>query len=56
VGVVQQPVDGGGGQGPGHDLVESGGVEVRRDGQGAAFVGGVDESVEPFGRIRADRE
>jgi hypothetical protein len=28
VGVVQEPVDGGGGQGFGHQLVESGGMKV----------------------------
>jgi hypothetical protein len=52
VGVVEQPVDGRGGEGLGHDLVEPGRVEVRTDRQGAAFVGGVDEPVEPFGGIR----
>jgi hypothetical protein len=50
VGVVQQPVDGGGGQGLGHEFVEAGGVQVRRDGDRAAFIGGVDEPVEAFGR------
>ena len=30
VGVVQEPVDGGGGQGLGHQLVEPGGVQVAR--------------------------
>ncbi len=51
VGVVQEPVDGGGGggQGLGHELVESGGMQVRRDRDAAAFVGGVDEAVESFG-------
>jgi hypothetical protein len=31
-------------------------VQVRRDRDGAAFVGGVDEAVEPFGGVGADRE
>ena len=51
VGVVQQPVDGGGGQGFGHEFVEAAGVQVRRDGYGAAFVGGFDDAVEPFGGV-----
>jgi hypothetical protein len=55
VGMVQEPVDGGGGQGLGHDLVEAGGVQVRADGEAAAFVGGVDEAVEAFGGVRGDR-
>ena len=49
MGVVQEPVDGGGGQGFGHDRVEPGGVQVGRDGDRAAFVGGVDDPVEGFG-------
>ena len=51
VGVVEEPVDGGGGQGLGHELVESGGVQIRGDRHAAAFVGGVDEAVEPFGGV-----
>ena len=35
VGVVQEPVDGRGGEGLGHELVESGWVEVRGDRHGA---------------------
>jgi len=54
VGVVQEPVDGGGGQGLGHEFVEPGGVQVRADRDGAAFVGGVDEAVEPFGGVGSD--
>ena len=46
--MVQEPVDGGGGQGLGHDRVEPGGVQVAGDGDGAAFVGGVDDAVERF--------
>jgi site-specific DNA recombinase len=56
VGVVQQPVDGGGGQRLGHQLVQGGGVQVGADGQAAPFVGGVDEAVEAFGGVRADRQ
>ena len=44
--MVKEPVDGGGGQGLGHDRVEAGGVQVAGDGDGAAFVGGVDDAVE----------
>jgi hypothetical protein len=51
VGVVEEPVDGGGGQGLGHELVESGGVQIRGDRDAAAFVGGIDESVESFGGV-----
>ena len=49
VGVVQEPVDGGTGEGFGHDLVEAAGVEVGAEGDAAFFVGGVDEAVEAFG-------
>jgi hypothetical protein len=31
------------------------GVQVRADGEAAAFVGGVDEAVEAFGGVRGDR-
>ena len=56
MGVVEQPVDGGGRQSLGHQLVEAGRVQVRADRDGASFVGGVDQAVEPFGRVRADRQ
>ena len=56
VGVVQEPVDGGGGQGLGHEFVEPGGVQVRADRDGAAFVGGVDEAVEAFGGVGSDEQ
>jgi hypothetical protein len=52
VSVVHEPVDRGGGQGLGHDLVESGGVEVAGDGDRASFVGGVDQAVEALGGVR----
>ena len=49
--VVQQPVDGCGGQRFGHELVKACGVEVGTDRHGTLFVGGVDESVETFGGV-----
>lgn len=49
---IHVPVDGRGGEGLGHDLVEAGGVQVAADRDGATFVGGVDESVEAFGCVR----
>ena len=54
VGVVHEPVDGGGGQGFRHELVESGGVEVGADRDAAALVGGVDDPVEALGGVGAD--
>jgi site-specific DNA recombinase len=54
VGVVQQPVDGRGGQGLGHDLVEPGRVKVAGHGQRTLLVAGVDQAVEPFGGVLAD--
>ena len=45
----QESVDGGGGQRFGHEGVEPGGVDVAGDGDRAAFVGGLDDSVERFG-------
>jgi hypothetical protein len=54
VGVVEQPVDGGGGQGFRHQLVERGGVQVGGDGDGAFLVGGVDEPVQAFGGVLGD--
>ena len=56
VGVVHEPVDGGVGDGLGHELVEAGGVQVRRQGDGAFLVGGVDDPVEGFGGVGGDRE
>src|SRR6266536_4833235 len=60
VGVARQPVDGGGGGGQrlGHELLEPiwGWVQVARDGQGAALVGGVDQPVETIGGVGADRQ
>jgi hypothetical protein len=55
VGVVQQPIDGGGGQRLGHQLVEPGGVDVA--GRDAAFlVGGIDDPEERLGGVRCHRE
>ena len=56
VGVVEEPVDGGGGQGLGHELVEPGGVQVRGERDRAFLVGGVDEAVETFGGVVGDRQ
>jgi hypothetical protein len=42
MGVVQQPVHAGRGQGGGHELVEAGRMDVARDRQRAGLVGGVD--------------
>jgi hypothetical protein len=53
--VVQEPVDGRGGQGFGHELVEAGGVQVRGDRYGPFLVGGVDEAVEALGGVCRDR-
>jgi hypothetical protein len=54
--VVQQPVDGRGGQRFRHQLVESARVKVRRDRHRAAFIGGFDNAVKTFGGISADRK
>ena len=56
VGVVEQPVDGGVGDGLGHEFVESGGVKVAGQGDGAFLVGGVDDAVERLGGLGCDRE
>ena len=55
VGMVQEPVDGGGGQGLGHEVVEARRVQVRADREAAPLVGCVDEAVEAFGGVRRDR-
>jgi hypothetical protein len=55
VGVVQQPVDGGGGQGLGHQLIEPGRVEVRRQRDRAFLIGGIHDAVEPFGGVMGYR-
>jgi hypothetical protein len=54
VGVVHEPVDGGGGQGFRHELVESRRVEVGADCDGPALVGGVDDPVEALGGVGSD--
>ena len=56
VGVVHQPVDGGVGDGLGHELVEAGGVQVRAQSDRAFLVGGVDDAVERFGGLGCDGE
>ena len=56
VGVVEQPVDGCGGEGLGHQLVEPGGVDVRGERDRALLVGGVDDAEQRLGRVRGDGE
>ena len=56
MGVVHEPVDGGVGDGLGHEFVESGGMQVRGERDGASFVGGVDDAVERFGGFGGDGE
>jgi transposase len=56
VGVVQQPVDQGGGDGAVHELIEPGGMQVGGHRQRPSFVGGVDEAVEAFGCVRGQWE
>ena len=51
VGVVQEPVDGRGGEGLGHELVERCGVQVRAERDGAFLVGGIDQAVQAFGGV-----
>ncbi len=53
--VVQQAIDGGGGQRLGHDRVKPG-VQVRPHHHRATFVGGVDHPVKRLGRVRSRRE
>lgn len=54
VGVVEEPVDGRGGEGLGHEFVEPAWVQVRADRDGAFLVGGVDEPIEAFGGVVSD--
>ncbi len=56
VGMVEEPIDGCGGEGLRHDLVESAGVQVAADREASAFVGCVNESQEAFGGIGTGRE
>src|SRR3954453_19822290 len=56
VGVVHEPINGGVGDGLGHQLIEPGWVEVRRQGDGALLVGSVDDAVEGFGGVCGDGE
>jgi hypothetical protein len=55
VGVVEEPVDGRGGEGLGHQLVERGGVQVGGQRDRAFLIGGVDEAVEAFGGVLGNR-
>jgi hypothetical protein len=54
VGVVQEPVDGGRGQGFGHQLVKGCRVEVGRDGHRAFLVRGIDQAVQAFSGVLRD--
>ncbi len=56
VGVVHEAVDERRCDAGVDELVEPGGVQVRRDDDGALFVAGVDEAVEAFGGVRGDGE
>ena len=56
MGVVQETVDGGVGDRFGHQLVEAGRVQVRRQRDGAFLVGGIDNAVERFGGLCRDWE
>jgi hypothetical protein len=56
VGVVEQPVDGGGGQRFGHQFVEPRWVQVRADRDRPLLIGGVDEPVETLSCVGSDRE
>ena len=56
MGVVQEPVDGRGGEGLGHELVEGGRVQIGADRDGAFLIGGVDQAVEALGGVLGDRE
>ena len=54
--MVQEPVDGCGGQGLGHQLVERGGVEVGGERDGAFLVRGVDEALWALGGVGGHRQ
>jgi hypothetical protein len=49
-------VDGCGGEGLGHQLVERGRVHIARDRDGAFLVGGIDQAVETFGGVLGNRQ
>ena len=55
VSVVQQPVNGRGGQGMGMSSSnQSGGVKVRADRDGEFLVGGIDQPIQAFGGVGQD--
>ena len=56
VGVVQQPVDGGGGQRFGHQLIEAGRVQIRAERDRALLICCIDDPVEPFGGVVGNRQ
>jgi hypothetical protein len=52
IGMVHEPVDSGGGQRLGHQLVERGRVQYGADRDAAPLVGCIDQAVETFGGVR----
>ena len=54
--VVQEPVDGRGRQGLGHQLVERRGVQVGGQRDRAFLIRGVDQAVETFGGVLGNRQ
>jgi len=54
--MMEEPVDGRGGEGLGHQLIEGSGMEVRRERDGAFLVGGIDQSVQALGGVGSHRE
>ena len=53
---MHEPVDGGVGDGFWHELVEPGGMQVRGEGYGPFFVGGIDDPIQGFGGVGGDRQ
>jgi len=56
VGMMEEPVDGRGGEGLGHQLIEGSGMEVGGERDGAFLVGGIDQSVQALGGVGSHRE
>jgi len=56
MGVVQEAINSGGGNGLGHDLVEARRVKVGRNGQSPLLIGGINQAVEPLGGIGGHRQ
>jgi hypothetical protein len=51
VGVVQEPVNGRGREGLGHEGIEAGRMQVRRHRDRTFLVSGINEPIKPFGRV-----